>query len=211
MFDRYGAFHSITDNFVSFETGETMYINWNIRPEKRRFYPEYNVNLIATGDRHGVHFIHPVTGLHIPNSNLDFHGTQMVLVDCGSKKAVVLGSQRLDKITTPKHMAAARAWAYNEMSDVFSGATFTVNFPTKQTTEVKAWIKVARVTAKLMDNRGMNARAAATIDKSILDKYTPTEYIRLLAESSTEELNRAAVNGFALGRNREELQHLIVA
>jgi len=88
--DEYKAFHIKVGMFVEFESGE-MTVTTTPNPDNRKFYPEYNVQLVTTTDKDcpKLYFDKECTQL-VKKAWVTQHGHQHLAIDYERKVAIAL-------------------------------------------------------------------------------------------------------------------------
>ena len=88
--DRFKAFHIVNEQFVEFESGEMMVVG-TPNPDYRKFYPEYNVQLVTTTDKDcpKLYFDKECTE-PVKKAWVSHHGLQHLAVDYEQCVAIAL-------------------------------------------------------------------------------------------------------------------------
>jgi len=113
--DRYNAFHIVNGVFVEFESGELM-VTTPPNPDHRKFYPEYNVQLVTTTDKDcpKLYFDKECTQ-PVKKAWVTQHGHQHLAIDYERKVAVAMFDGWSTRITPTSnvlgdHVSSARAY-----------------------------------------------------------------------------------------------------
>lgn len=210
--DRYRAFYTAQNGFVSFSTGETMYTYNKPDPSDRRYYKEHNVTIIGTSDDTKMVYLHPQTGKAIPKAQLTFQGIQYLLVDHESKRAVRLHDWHSlhEKNDRPAHLADARAFTFTGASNPI-GASVVVNAPTVITPEHLVWKKTVETIIKLKGN--LDTQRSYNYGKKISSsttKETPYEYVQRLEKDDRFMYHCIGRDGVEFTRDPEPLDFIMV-
>lgn len=100
QWDSWEAFHVDLKSyaFVQFDTGEFIVYSTSWRPENRKTYSDFHIQIVATNDDDCPKLYTPgmasvVGAKPIPKSHFNHHGQQTLLLDLDSKRAVGLFPQ----------------------------------------------------------------------------------------------------------------------
>ena len=220
--DKFKAFYSTENHFVSFETGEVRLDTWRFEPHERKFYEKYDITLAATGDQDNIIYLHPSTGKQIPRAQLTYGGMQYIVVDHNTKRAVglqdVTGSGHKDDYKKlPKHLQGANVWTANSDQKVHGNA-IRVNAPTVITPEMEAWKKTVEVLAKMRGSaisKPSNYWEGQRRKNTLTDtKLTPYEYVEKCLDKnftySLSAFHQINDHGIEFTRDPQPLEFLMV-
>ena len=137
--DQFGAFHTVGNMFVHFETGEFGVLSHPKKPE-RHVYKEYGVALTSTLDKE-YKFL-TMDGAPIPQSHLVESGGQDLLIDLDHKVVVSLGRFGTESVVLPNHLQRMLAYYDNTVAvnQPKSGRKTLQVAPFVATKEQKEWV-----------------------------------------------------------------------
>jgi len=211
--DRYNAFYSQDSwGFVSFETGEVIYTRSKLDPEERKFYPDVNVTLTATGDDYGITYLHPETGKKIPKAQLLYSGIQYLLVDHDTNRAVKLDRQ-VNNNAFPKHLQNATALVLTDKGKLY-GSPVNVNAPSVPTQEMLDWRMSVLALAKIRGTTGLQSRRYVRHVMRCSPSHTkilPHEFIdKAVKTYLSEDFYNILDFGIVFVRETQALEFLVV-
>lgn len=115
--DRFKVFHITNGHFIEFETGEMM-VTGTPNPDRRKFYPEYNVQLVTTTDTDcPTLYLDKECTQPVKKAWVTQHGHQQLAIDYEQSIAVALyeGWSNKKSTTLGDHVMQASAyWAGQE-------------------------------------------------------------------------------------------------